>query len=374
LIFNVPLFFFCLYRIIIFICAIKKKLFLHSSDFFDFLILIIAHVVAVLFLIGGAVAVACLLVLVVWRTSVDVVIAITTAAVLTRLKVVVVVEATSLILASTTEASRSIKVALVVLIAWGKVIASPVELISWYETGLSWSEATTTTTTALLIAIHGVALWTRVRKVVVSVTPAHIVVEVVARLLLVLVVVLWRASVEASLKVRVGVLRAIVLVVVVVRASEATLLLLLLLSTTTIRSRPALLAVLFMLRAVSGGATLATTIVLSAWTERRATTACAETSATLVRRVLGADDGRALRPRHIRRLVALLALDNVELELLVLAHAALRLVRVVLDNRAAVNEHVLVGVVPTLIETYKKKNIEQNREKKKLNPYLVTNP
>ncbi len=67
--------------------------------------------------------------------------------------------------------------------------------------------------------------------------------------------------------------------------------------------------------------------------------------AALVRRVIGADDGRALRPRHVRGLEALLALDNVEFDLLILAHAALRLARVVLRDRRLVNENVLVGVL-----------------------------
>ena len=65
----------------------------------------------------------------------------------------------------------------------------------------------------------------------------------------------------------------------------------------------------------------------------------------LVGGVVGADDGPALRPRHIRRLVALVALHDVELDALLLAHALLVLVGVVARDGALVDEDVLVRVV-----------------------------
>ena len=74
-------------------------------------------------------------------------------------------------------------------------------------------------------------------------------------------------------------------------------------------------------------------------------TTTSEATAALVRRILTANNWLTVRSSNISRLVALFALDNVEFELFVLAHASLGLVRVVLDYGGLVHEYVLVGIV-----------------------------
>lgn len=100
------------------------------------------------------------------------------------------------------------------------------------------------------------------------------------------------------------------------------------------------------------GVTLAATLAATARTLWWARAALVEpwSPGTLVGRVLGAEHRVAVGSGHVSRLVALLALHDVELDLLTFAHALLVLLRVVFDDGALVNEYVLL-VVLTIDET-----------------------
>ena len=76
-----------------------------------------------------------------------------------------------------------------------------------------------------------------------------------------------------------------------------------------------------------------------------ATAILSESWLSLVSRIVGAFDRLAVRTRHIGRLVALLAFDDIEHDTLVLAKTLLVFVRVIFDDGTLVNKNVLFGLI-----------------------------